>query len=420
MGKIVDLQEKRKKIEKKKILLYLVLIVITIYVISAIYLIIKTPTDTVTIDKGVLTFEESTTGYIIRDEQIVKGKKYKNGIAPIVAEGERAAKGQAIFRYYGDNEEKLQQQIEKVNSRIQDAMSKEETIKQKIYPVDIKNLDDQIEKKISNIEQITDIQKITEIKKEINNLMMKKAKIAGESSARGSYIKKLISEKEEYEKKLNNGSETMESPISGVVSYRVDGLENVLTAKNFENIDEKTLNELDLKTGKIVSTNNESAKVIDNFGCYIAAVLNSTAAKDSKEGDAVKITLSSGNEIDGVVEYKKEQESGKILVIFKVRTLTEELISYRKISFNITWWRVSGLKVPNDAIAEDEEGLKYVLKKTSNGTSKILIKVLKTNNKYSIISKYSTDDLKALGIDINEYKDIDIYDTLMMYPEEVK
>ena len=161
MGKIVDLQEKRKKIEKKKILLYLVLIVITIYVISAIYLIIKTPTDTVTIDKGVLTFEESTTGYIIRDEQIVKGKKYKNGIAPIVAEGERAAKGQAIFRYYGDNEEKLQQQIEKVNSKIQDAMSKEETIKQKIYPVDIKNLDDQIEKKIRNIEQITDIQKIT-------------------------------------------------------------------------------------------------------------------------------------------------------------------------------------------------------------------------------------------------------------------
>ena len=420
MGKIVDLQEKRKKIEKKKILLYLVLIVITIYVISAIYLIIKTPTDTVTIDKGVLTFEESTTGYIIRDEQIVKGKKYKNGIAPIVAEGERAAKGQSIFRYYGDNEEKLQQQIEKVNSKIQDAMSKEETIKQKIYPVDIKNLDDQIEKKISNIEQITDIQKITEIKKEINNLMMKKAKIAGESSARGSYIKKLISEKEEYEKKLNNGSETMESPISGVVSYRVDGLENVLTAKNFENIDEKTLNELDLKTGKIVSTNNESAKVIDNFGCYIAAVLNSSAAKDSKEGDAVKITLSSGNEIDGIVEYKKEQESGKILVIFKVRTLTEELISYRKISFNITWWRVSGLKVPNDAIAEDEEGSKYVLKKTSNGTSKILIKVLKTNNKYSIISKYSTDDLKALGIDINEYKDIDIYDTLMMYPEELK
>ena len=49
----------------------------------------------------------------------------------VIAEGERAAKGQAVFRYYGDNEEKLQQQIEKVNSKIQDAMSKEETIKQK-------------------------------------------------------------------------------------------------------------------------------------------------------------------------------------------------------------------------------------------------------------------------------------------------
>ena len=105
------------------------------------------------------------------------------------------------------------------------------------------------------------------------------------------------------------------------------------------------------------------------------------------------------------------------MIIFKINNLTEELISYRKISLNITWWSYSGLKIPNDAIAEDQDGLKYVLKKTPSGTSKVLIKVLKTNDKYSIINTYSKEDLNALGIDASTYENINIYDTLMMYPE---
>ena len=412
MSKVIDLEEKRKKIVKKKFIIYIMLGIISIYIISAIYLIMKTPTDTVTVDKGMLTFEESTTGYIIRNEKLVKGKKYKNGMYQIVSEGERAAKNQAIFRYYGDNEEKLQKQIGEVNLKIQEALEKEKIN----FPSDIKNLDERIEQKMKDINEITDVQELSEIKKDINDLIEKKAKISGESSAKGSYIKKLINQKEKYEKQLESGSETIKASMSGVVSYRVDGLENVLKVDDFSNLTSEVLENLNLKTGKIISTNDESAKIIDNFGCYIATVVDSYVAKDSKQGDNVKITLSSGNEVTGTIDYKKEQEDGQTLIVFKITTLTEELISYRKISCNITWWRYSGLKVPNDAITEDGNGLKYVLKKTVSGTSKVLIKVLKTNDKYSIISTYSTEDLKALGIDATESGNIDVYDTIMMYP----
>ena len=413
MSKVIDLEEKRKKLVKKKFIIYTMLGIISIYIISAIFLILKTPTDTVTVDKGMLTYEESTTGYIIRNEQVVQGKKYKNGMNKIVSEGERAAKNQDIFRYYGDNEEKLQKQIEEVNIKIQEALEKDG----KFLPSDIKNLDNRIEEKLKDIKKITDIQELSEVKKDISDLVSKKAEISGESGAKGSYIKKLISQKEKYEKQLENGSEIVKAPISGVVSYRVDGLENILKPDSFSNLTSKTLEDLELKTGKIISTNSESAKVIDNFGCYVATVVDSNVAKDSKEGDSVKITLSSGNEVTGIIEYKKEEEDGKTLIVFKVTTLKEELIAYRKISVNITWWKYAGLKVPNDAIGEDEQGQKYVLKKTISGTSKVLIKVLKTNNKYSIISTYSTEDLKALGIDVKDSGNVDVYDTIMMYPE---
>lgn len=107
-----------------------------------------------------------------------------------------------------------------------------------------------------------------------------------------------------------------------------------------------------------------------------------------------------------------------MLIVFKLNTLTSELISYRKISFNITWWNVSGIKVPNDSIVEDENQQKYVLKKTSAGTFKCYVKVLKTNETFSIISSYTDEDLKTLGMEMDKYKGIDVYDKIVLYPNK--
>ena len=414
MSKLIYLNEFRKKVEKKKLIMDIVFTIIIIYVCYAVYLIIKTPKDTITVENGTLTVEESATGYIIRDETIVKGKNYKNGIYQIVPEGERAAKNQSIFRYYGTNENELQEQINEVNDKIQKALEKEKSL----FPSDIKSLDEQIDLKVQDLKNIYNIKNLTEYKKQISDIMIKKATIVGENSKSGSYIKKLIDSREEYEKKLEEGSEYMTSPKSGVVSYRVDGLEDVLKIDGFKELTEDKLNDLDIKTGQIVSTSTEQGKVINNFECYIATILNSNASKQAEVGKKTKITLSSGNELEATINYKQEQENGKVLVVFKTNALPEELIIFRKISFNITWWSATGIKVPNNAILEDETQSKYVIKKTATGTTKCYIKVKKTNDKYSIISSYTAEDLKALGIDESKYKGIDVYDTIMLYPKK--
>jgi len=414
LGKLVNLNETRKKIEKKKIIMNFIFIIITLYIIYAVYLIIKTPSDTITVENGTLTAEESSTGYIIRNETIVKGKNYKNGINQILLEGEKAAKKQTIFRYYGINENELQTQIDEINEKIQKALEKEK----KIPSSDIKNLEDQIDSKIQDLKNINDVKDLSEYKKQLSEIMMKKATIAGENSKSGSYIKKLMEKKEKYEKKLIEGSEYMVAPESGIVSYRVDGLENVLKIDEFEDLTEQKLNELDVKTGQIISTSNEEAKVINNFECYIGTILDSLPAKQAETGKNVLLTLSNGTEVNATIHYTKAQENGKMLIIFKVNTLTDELRSYRKISFNITWWSVAGIKVPNDAILEDENHSKYVLRKTMTGTTKCYIKIKKTNERYSIIGSYTIEDLQALGIDTNNYRGIDVYDVIMMYPKK--
>lgn len=414
MGKLVNLNETRKKIEKKKFIMNIIFIIVSLYIIYAVYLIIKTPTDTITVENGTLTSEESSTGYIIRDETIVKGKNYKNGINQIILEGEKAAKNQTIFRYYGKEEIKLQNKIDEVNEKIQKALEKENLFASS----DIKNLDNQIDSKLQDLKTINDVKNLSEYKKQLSEIMLKKATIVGENSKSGSYIKELIKKREKYEKQLIEGSEYIVAPKSGIVSYRVDGLENVLKTDGFEELNEEKLNELDVKTGQIVSSSSEEGKVINNFNTYIATILDSLPAKQAETGKNVLITLASGEEVNATIYYTKVQENGKVLIVFKVNTLTDELRSYRKISFNITWWSFAGIKVPNDAIIEDENHSKYVLRKNSAGTTKCYVKILKTNEKYSIISSYSVEDLTALGIDINTYKGINVFDTIMLYPKK--
>lgn len=256
MSKIINLDEIRNKKFRKKYVIYLIFAIILIYIFYSIYLLVKSPNETVTIDSGVLTLEESATGYIIRDEQVLTGNNYKNGLTPIVPEGERAAKGQTIFRYSSSDEEEIKAKIEEINLQIQDALSKQPTR----LPTDIKNLEKQIDEKSQDLKNLTDIHTITEYKKEIEEIVSKKAKIAGSLSPSGSYIQELTKQKEEYEQKLTANSEYITAPEAGVVSYRVDGLEEVLTTDDFSNLTEEKLENLDLKTGKIVSTSTESRK----------------------------------------------------------------------------------------------------------------------------------------------------------------
>lgn len=336
MKKVIDIKSiKKKKI--RKYIIYALFVIISIYVLYAIYLLVKTPTDTVVVERGTLTLEESSTGYIIREEQVIKGENYKNGIIPIISEKERAAKKQAVFRYMADDEENLKKQIEEIDLKIQDAISKQSNI----FPADVKNLEKQIDEKVEKLHSLTDIQKIAEYKKEISNIVTKKAKMIGESSSSGSYIKELTEKREEYEKALTEGSEYVSAPEAGLVSYRVDGLENVLTTKDFSSLTEDKLEGLGLKTGKIVPTNNESAKIVNNFMVYIVAILDSDAAKNAKVEDKITITLSSGTEFDAEIAYTQVQESGKMLIVLRLDRLNDELLEYRKISFNITWWSKS-------------------------------------------------------------------------------
>lgn len=405
---------KNTKLTKNKILISIILLVIFAYIIYAIYLLVKDPTDTFTVEEGTVSQEESAVGYVIRDETVIKGENYKNGMIQIISEGNRVAKGENVFRYYSKNENGLLEKIQKLDEEIQTALSNETDL----YSPDLKQIEKEIDTKTEELNNLTDLQKIEEYKKEISKLITKKAKMVGDLSASGSYIKKLIKQRSEYENELNSGSEYITAPESGMVSYKVDGLESILTTEDFSTLTKEKLESLNLKTGKIISTSEECGKIVNNFECYIASVIRKRENQEMKVGTKAKIRLSSGQELDTEVSYVSE-ENNEMVVIFKLNELPEELINYRKISFDIVWWSYSGLKVPNQAIAQENDK-NYVVRNRAGYLSKLLVKVLKQNEKYSIVTTYTTDELKDMGYsnsEINSYKKITLYDEILLNPD---
>lgn len=404
--------------KKKKIIIYVVLLLLLIYIGYMIYLLIKQPTDVFTVEEGKLYLDETNVGYIIREEQVIQGENYKNGMEQLKVEGEKVAKNEAAFRYYSKNEEILKNKIAELDIKIQEAMLQETNL----FPSDIKLIESQIDEKVKNLNSMTDVSQMIECKKEINDLVTKKANIAGENSPKGSHFNQLREERRKYENELNSGAEYVNAPVSGIVSYKVDGLEDVLkpTTECFSTLTKQYLENLNLKTGKVIATSEECGKIIDNSYCYIAVISNSEQAKTAKIGQKnIKVRLPNNAEILADIVYTAQEDENSYLIVLKIEKQIEELINYRKMSFDIIWWSDSGLKVPNQAIIRDGD-LDYVVRKRAGYLSKILVKVERQAEKYSIVEPYDADDLRELGFsneDIASYKKISLYDEILLNPD---
>lgn len=403
-----------KKIRKGRV--FAVVLILALVFIYAVYLVAKlvqNPTNTFMVTNGKISQEESDIGYIIREETVVKGQNYKNGMVKIKNEGEKVAKGDSVFRYYSSGEEELKNKIAELDVEIQSLMQNEKSS----FPSDVKLLESQIEKELDSIYGVNNAQKIQEYKKNINSYITKKAKISSPSNSR---LKELLSQREEYENRLTSDSENVNAPESGIVSYRVDGLESVLTTEDFIKFNKSFLQDLKLKTGQTVASNEEVGKIINNYQCYIVFNSNTNEAKNSKVGDTIKIRVQNSDTLKASVENIIDEDDESKTITVKITNDVEKLIAYRKISFDIIWWDAEGFRIPNEAIKE-ENGLSYVVRNRNGYYNKMLVKILKQNDEYCIVRQYKTEELEELGFtssQIYSMRNIALYDEIVLNPTD--
>ena len=88
---------------------------------------------------------------------------------------------------------------------------------------------------------------------------------------------------------------------------------------------------------------------------------------------------------------------------------------------DIIWWKYTGWKISNSCILEttkNDNEIAYVEKNRAGYVEKILIKVLRQNENYSIVRNYEKEELRELGYteeEISDMSSVNLYDEIIQH-----
>ena len=334
---------------------------------------------------GKLSDEEQVDGIIIRSEEVLNVEKGQK-IQKIKENNEKVSKNEIVAKVSTQNEQDIMKKIEEVNKKIEQALSENQINVNSSQNITI---NEKIERVLAHVSDTNFQSKIEEYDKEIKNSLYEKAKISGELTKEGSKLKNLIKEKENLEATLNSNTKNVISTSAGNISYIVDGYEQKLKADNFDYLTEDILKSVDIKRGAVLSVSDNKAKIIKDFNTYIACIVKKDRLKDVKRGKTLELNINNEHEALSMVEYIKDIDNSKSIVVFSTNKLSTELSKYRKISLGIIWWSEVGLKVSNKAIKKIEKQ-HFVVKNKSGFTELIPVKLIKETEEYSLVSGYAS------------------------------
>lgn len=403
-----------KKQNSKNALIVIVSVILAIMIVAWFIRVANSSAETMIITDGTISQSETLTGYYVREEKVVNSDKNKNGMQQIITEGQKVAANESIFRYYSESENDNKAKINEIDERIQKLV---ETSDIGLYNSDLRLIDSQMLDSLKNISTYNSIQNIKELKSAMKILENKKAEIVASSTTNDSEISKLISERKSLEKQRDADSTYIKAPNSGILSYRIDGLEDQLKISDIKNYNNEYLENLNLDTGKIIPTSTTEGKIVNNFECYVITNSSSEEAKKAKVKDKVQITIPTGRTIDGRVSNIIEEQNGSRTIAIKFSDNIDEVTSYRKVSFDVIWWNSSGYKVKNSGIIE-ENNLHYVIRSRQGHLKKVLVKIKKQTDTYSIVKNYSASELKELNYDKKALTSLMLNDEILLNPTE--
>ena len=403
-----------KKQNSKNALIFIVSVALAIIIIAWFIRVANSSAETMIITDGTISQTETLTGYYVREEKVVSSDKNKNGMQQIVTEGQKVAANESIFRYYSESENDNKAKINEIDEKIQKLV---ETSDIGLYNSDLRLIDSQMLDSLKNISTYNSIQNIKELKSTIKVLENKKAEIVASSTTNDSEISKLISERKTLEKQRDADSTYIKAPISGILSYRIDGLEDQLKLSDIKNYNNEYLENLNLDAGKIIPTSTTEGKIVNNFECYVITNSSSEEAKKAKVRDRVQITIPTGRTIDARVANIIEEQNGSRTIAIKFSDNIDEVTSYRKVSFDVIWWNSTGYKVKNSGIIE-ENNLHYVIRNRQGHLKKVLVKIKKQTDTYSIVKNYSASELKELNYDKKALTSLMLNDEILLNPTE--
>jgi len=373
-------------------------------------------------EKGTLIDTISSQGYFIKKETVIKSKN-AGQLEKLSIEGERLAAGKeiAIIKSSNDNSH-LIQELELVENYIE-ALKKTQNetkfiLEEKTKIEDLKiDLISEIQSSVSQ----ENFQEIYLLKEQLALYQEKTEDMAFSNTLAGQSLEKLENKRDEIISILENNNIKYYSPHGGIVSYNIDGYEEIFLPKDFENYtyDNLALKKASQKQEKTkVLLDTPICKVIDNFEWYLAMKIEDINEIEGFEiGSTINVILGiDKHEIKGRITAINETKD-KAVIVARFNTMLHEFYDLRISDVKIIKSKKEGYKIPTKAIVE-KDTVKGVYIKDKSGIVKFRpVNIIGEDSNYTYVD---IGDNGYIKIQDDPVRTITLFDEVFVNTKNIK
>ena len=373
------------------------------------------------VQNGELEKSSDGTAVFLRTEQVVATDTEGKVIAGI-NEGERAAKGEVVAYVVDDQMEETVEELKKVEERILAAQTYNDSMVESVSS-SLNEISGAVTEEILKLTPESargSLRSFSETKDTIETYFELKNDMTMNVETKDAYLLSLQSKRSEILSQLEGHMHALTAPEAGVVSYCLDGRENVVSAMDFENITASMLTDLTANGGRTVGKSvnkGENVFRITPSNEYYIAVTIEGITDNIKRNAAVTIQADDHSfKATANVLSVSDDGNGNTFVLMKSTSNMASTISYRIKNVNVIFEAVAGMKVPVKSLTDwDSAGLtaKITLIR-SNYVECVYVNVESYNDEYAIITNQTAFD-SSDGV-----KGVQTNDMYVLNPESVK
>ncbi len=387
------IKKRRPRRNAHKSITVITFIVLSMYIGGYLLAFLNKPSIGIeTVTYGSVEAPKSLNGLIIRDEYVAKspmdGQPNYN-----YAEYDKVKKGAVVCSIRNaDNANSIEMKIQDIDKNILEAQKNRS---------DLSAFQDDVNRIEKNIANTVDNYTYKFIDGNFSNVYYMKSQIETQMDLRNDIwltenvqsIAALTQEKSQYEKQLADNVSSVTAQSGGILSLKVDGLEEKFTPEAMESVTKEDT-KMNASSEFISKTKNVKAedpvfKIVESNTWYMASYIPNDMITSWKEGDSVEITAVIDEEEKklNVSIYKLTPGEKETFVLFQsVRNITD-VVDARNISFTVETEESRGIKIPNSAIIEktflkipasciiESAGEEGVIKKGDKGDSFVKVSV---------------------------------------------
>lgn len=319
------------------------------------------------ITNGSIEHTIGSRAIFVRDENVVLSS-HAGDVVTEAAEGSRVAAGQSLAMVVPDDMQSVVANLRNTQSQISDVQ--QELIAQGLADgaQDIYSDINQSLSPIVNMLRLDssegNLSEISSYASSISVLLNQRELQLSELDFDDERLRVLRSDERGYESTLQNRATIINASEPGIVSFKIDGLENTLSFEMLLNSDAGTIRDYINDSLGVIPSNlsveagQPVARISKNDEQYIACFLNESEAPSSAFAVGTVHTIIVGSEGISIgkciVERIQLTDNGNYLVVFSTTRYVEDLLDVRTADIEVVITETSGMRVPVSSLVNPD------------------------------------------------------------------